>query len=585
MASRELFLGFVGIDFGTANSGFSYMPVGEVRPVCFTEYPQNRAQYPKTRTALLYRLEANGAAERTPIAWGEEAYHAYLGLRPAERSSHLYLENFKLALAPEGNMYADMPKLKAARLTVEKVIADYLRCLSDFAKKIILGRYDSWPFGATRWALTVPAAWGDAAKALMRSAAVMAGIVPDINSTHLVLVHEPEAAALACQSRKDVTLSLGDTFLIVDAGGGTIDITWHEVVRDDEGKLHLEDAAHREGITYGGRRLDEDFEKLLQSSLGGSIFSEWKANPKSGGDLLELIYGSWQRIKHNYDGSSSEQYIAVQLPNSLVRKLPDDMTEQFDKLLGWDDRFPLKVSEVKRMFDGMASAVGQKVAAMKGRIPGRKAPTKVLIVGGTGSNPYFIKRLRESLHLMFNSNLSITAPTYGFAAIVEGGALYAKDPLVISARRTTRTYGIRSSAPAEPDSPSEYVTFNEFSRVKYCSDYLNVFVSKNSKVPVDHKVQKIFNPIVKEQEVVEFVIYATEEDGESQRYCSRLRDAKTAQLATVSITIDDPKKVIDPKAYQLDTSLTFGQTELQVRVVDLQTRRVAETKIAFTLSF
>ena len=48
---------------------------------------------------------------------------------------------------------------------------------------------------------------------------------------NLMLLHEPEAAAMA--SIKDqvhpVPFTEGQTFLVVDAGGGTVDITTHEV--------------------------------------------------------------------------------------------------------------------------------------------------------------------------------------------------------------------------------------------------------------------------------------------------------------------------------------------------------------------
>ena len=47
----------------------------------------------------------------------------------------------------------------------------------------------------------------------------------------LMLVHEPEAAAMPVISRLQdpVPLREHDTFIIVDAGGGTTDITCHKV--------------------------------------------------------------------------------------------------------------------------------------------------------------------------------------------------------------------------------------------------------------------------------------------------------------------------------------------------------------------
>ena len=46
-----------------------------------------------------------------------------------------------------------------------------------------------------------------------------------------MLLHEPEAAAMASIKHQmhPVPFAKGNTFVVVDAGGGTVDITTHEV--------------------------------------------------------------------------------------------------------------------------------------------------------------------------------------------------------------------------------------------------------------------------------------------------------------------------------------------------------------------
>ncbi len=45
-----------------------------------------------------------------------------------------------------------------------------------------------------------------------------------------MLVHEPEAAALTVlkEVQEPIAMSEGDTYVVVDAGGGTVDITCHK---------------------------------------------------------------------------------------------------------------------------------------------------------------------------------------------------------------------------------------------------------------------------------------------------------------------------------------------------------------------
>lgn len=66
--------------------------------------------------------------------------------------------------------------------------------------------------------LTVPAICSDRAKALIRQAAIRAGISDDN-----LLITEPEAAALYCSVIfGEIDLNYSDRFLICDAGGGTV---------------------------------------------------------------------------------------------------------------------------------------------------------------------------------------------------------------------------------------------------------------------------------------------------------------------------------------------------------------------------
>lgn len=74
--------------------------------------------------------------------------------------------------------------------------------------------------------LTVPAIWTDYARKRMREAAALAGIFEHrvAGQTILPFISEPEAAAVATipelENRGD--LQVGDSFVVVDAGGGTV---------------------------------------------------------------------------------------------------------------------------------------------------------------------------------------------------------------------------------------------------------------------------------------------------------------------------------------------------------------------------
>ena len=105
----------------------------------------------------------------------------------------------------------------------------------------------------------------------------------------------------------------------VDGGGGTTDISWHKAVASG-GRTTLEDAAHREMIVYGGRRMDDGFNALVQKRLG-SIYTTWKDDPKRANDYMDLIYNKWESVKHKFVGTGGKKYAPISLPYSLTKEI------------------------------------------------------------------------------------------------------------------------------------------------------------------------------------------------------------------------------------------------------------------------
>jgi hypothetical protein len=88
-----------------------------------------------------------------------------------------------------------------------------------------------------KWVITVPAIWNNTAKQIMRTAAANAGIADSIYLffpiiilifSDLILALEPEAAALYLQHKLKI-IKEGKKYMIIDCGGGTVDMVFHEV--------------------------------------------------------------------------------------------------------------------------------------------------------------------------------------------------------------------------------------------------------------------------------------------------------------------------------------------------------------------
>ena len=84
-------------------------------------------------------------------------------------------------------------------------------------------------------------------------AVVLAGFIPEHEIFNVALVNEPEAAALTACSQANVTVEVGEVFLIVDAGEVEVNFTMH-VVDNHLGNKVLSEATYRVCLLQQVRR-------------------------------------------------------------------------------------------------------------------------------------------------------------------------------------------------------------------------------------------------------------------------------------------------------------------------------------------
>jgi molecular chaperone DnaK (HSP70) len=143
-----------------------------------------------------------------------------------------------------------------------------------------------------KWVITVPAIWTDVAKVMrnvkyfiqardnnflqgaMRKAALTAGLIDEASSYCLQLALEPETACVACEEENE-NLKKGDSFMVLDCGGGTVDITMHRVA-SKQPQLLLDELAPPTGGPFGSTFVDIEFENFLRDLVGADAFGRFK---------------------------------------------------------------------------------------------------------------------------------------------------------------------------------------------------------------------------------------------------------------------------------------------------------------------
>ncbi|KAL8987937.1 MAG: hypothetical protein Q9169_008631, partial [Polycauliona sp. 2 TL-2023] len=294
---------------------------------------------------------------------------------PADGERHKW---FKLALDPESTANIDIGQAKyyidhqAAppryNQEPEEIVKDYLTALRRHLEAVLQKTLPQSVVSSTPvdYILTVPAIWTDTAVAKTRTCAELAGM------KSLKIVSEPEAAAIwALQQVTPGSFDNGDTFVVCDAGGGTVDLISYKVT-GLKPILKVAEVAPGQVKKCGSTFLNRRFEAFLREKL--SSHPSWQEH------MME-------DIKRSYDGTETSQY------DVPVPTFPDDADYNVRRA-----RYTLKGSDLHQIFEpiikDIIDLVWHQIQATRAAKTNVKA---VLLVGGFSESNYLFKRLQQSV--------------------------------------------------------------------------------------------------------------------------------------------------------------------------------------------
>ncbi|KAI0808583.1 hypothetical protein GGR55DRAFT_198555 [Xylaria sp. FL0064] len=376
----------VGIDFGTTFSGVSWL-------ICKTGSPPGPPDIISQWSTSADNRRGNSDSQKVPtkvhynengeLSWG---FRAPGSINTVEWFKLLLLndEDLQTHLRGSPHLHDAQSMMLRLRKSAVQLTGDYLKVLWNHALGQIINAkgqtlIDGMPINVI---LTVPAVWTDYARGRMREAASLAGIlkdrgIPGIGQTTLSFVSEPEAAAIATvpelENRGD--LRVGDSFVVLDAGGGTVDIISYKV--NNVEPLSVSECVEGEGALCGGTFLDKEFESLLKSAVG-----EVSWNKMNGSDIRRMMNNEWEHgIKESFDGEPD--YYTVELPSRAqcapLQFSSDELRPVFDKV----------VNQVTELAQRQINAIKKKASRL---------PKLVILVGGFGRSLYMLKHLKTKLH-------------------------------------------------------------------------------------------------------------------------------------------------------------------------------------------
>ncbi|KAM0227041.1 hypothetical protein ACHAPO_011873 [Fusarium lateritium] len=169
-----------------------------------------------------------------------------------------------------------------------------------------------------RVAITVLAIWPDYAKNLMREAAKIAGITKHraIGETTLITVEEPEAAALASLFQRNSFLDIkkDESFVVCDAGSGTIDVISYTVASEQPFKL--EECIPGRGKLDGAFLIDQAFFSYLRGK------AKLKIKSLKDYDYNQFISREWELgAKRSFSSADEPDFYHLHPPSDAYGTL------------------------------------------------------------------------------------------------------------------------------------------------------------------------------------------------------------------------------------------------------------------------
>lgn len=563
----------VAIDFGTTYSGFGFAEanvLGESGIQVFRGWGRGQGfSFYKTPTCVL--LSPDGNFNK----FGHAAVEAYAKhLAKGDNKDFIYFERFKLVLYNTKDLSKDT-SMMASNGAVVKALDLFSVCLAylgDKAMECINAsgqRAKTYESCDVQWVVTVPAIWEPTAKEFMREAAYKAGLASPDDPDQLLIALEPEAASFYCRTlqMKDFLGETGDesvndglaSYVVIDNGGGTLDITVHEIQEDGT----IREIHCPAGGQLGGMHVDREFQRMLMTVFGEDFINKFRRD----------FPNDWQKIMNDFEIQKRAEEGVDNDEVSIV--LPFNFVNAYSRLIGSDDdinerlKAHYKNNEVNvsngylnlslEVISGFFEPVVQKTAdvirSLLGQMEHANVNTMFLVGGFSQALP-----LRRAITQAFPDKRVLT-PRDAELAIIKGAVMFAQAPDLLTTRVMAKTYGIDINEAFDSNKHPEDKK-SDICGVSYCEDVFDVLVKEDEQVQVGEKRSFFFSPVHPEQTTASLRFFSTRN--------------KNVQFVT------DPGVMAENVAFQIvspdvskglrrniELNVYFGGTEIKVTATDV----------------
>ncbi|RPA72011.1 hypothetical protein BJ508DRAFT_335471 [Ascobolus immersus RN42] len=439
----------IAIDFGTSFSGISYKeaakPYSELSKH-FTSWPgiSRVHTYYKVPTALAFPHDPNGE-----VLWGfaadkilqnpEPEYIRCVMFKPHLHDANdriIESDSFPLSLPP-GKTVADVTGI-------------YLDLLFSHFEKEMKDSYSRNVFDY-HILFTVPATFSETStEGFRRIIAEKTEIGKQGIQFEVGTLTEPQAAAMhMIYEQPESEFADKPTFIVCDAGGGTVDVCSYQVIdASNPPNYKLDQVAVAEADYCGSALIEIAFQRFLLEEVGSETLSTATYAEK------EKVRQLFIQHKEEFEDDPGRPNLHIALPSSLLAdaaKIGQGKTGCISNKGGRALFLAIPRSSMREYF---AESVNGAVKLLKSQLDHLKRQSHmsndkplvkyIYLVGGLGTSRYLKQAIQERISEIY-PDIRVISPHSAHLAVLDGAARVLRQRLNVSIPDPIRTKLLQSS--------------------------------------------------------------------------------------------------------------------------------------------
>lgn len=407
----------------------------------------------------------------------------------------------------------------------------------------------------------------------------------------LSLALEPESAAIHCrQVGKRASQSAqyaihARNYLVLDIGGGTVDIATHGIIND-----HMEELVGATGNGWGGTKVNEAFSEFLQEFVDDPKFSRYIGEPSTSAeqmgdqdeaeckrarnvaDLNYLLYTTFESQKVKFGSRDECRFdFKVRLPYTFWALYQDDIARRGRELSEQgsngirlqDEGQNMRISPEKmaEFFQPAVTGIKNEITCHLSSKPKGFQPLGNIIdtiywVGAFGGS----KLLRRELEgILGKKRYHYSLPLEPEYAVIRGAMAFRCTPMIVGKRKADATYGIATNLEFNPRLHRDTYKWWSCDEQKWmCGKIFGAFVEKGESICTNEVFAATFMPCCKDQTSMRIrVLSSTDTD---VKYTD---DPNVSEVATLNIEMGG-----NGLDREVEVVFDITHTEIQIRAYD-----------------